>query len=54
MSIGMLLGWEVVLTSLFLFTIFIATRRDTPANLAPFAIGGFLFVAHLVDAHLGD
>ncbi len=54
MSIGMLLGWEVVLTSLLLFTIFIATRRDAPANLAPFAIGGFLFVAHLVDAHLGD
>ena len=54
MSIGALLGWELVLTALFLFTIFIATRRDAPANLAPFAIGGFLFVAHLVGAHLGD
>ena len=54
MSIGMLLGWELVLTALFLFTIFTATRSDAPANLAPFAIGGFLFVAHLVGAHLGD
>ena len=54
MSIGALLGWELVLTALFPFTIFIATRRDAPANLAPFAIGGFLFVAHLVGAHLGD
>ena len=43
-----------MLTALFLFTIFIATPRDVPANLAPFAIGGFLFVAHLVGAHLGD
>ncbi len=54
MGIGALLGWEVVLTALFLFTIFAATRQDGPANLAPFAIGGFLFVAHLVGAHLGD
>ena len=54
MSIGALFGWEVVLTALFLFTIFTATRSDAPANLAPFAIGGFLFVAHLVGAHLGD
>ena len=54
MSIGALFGWEVVLTALFLFTIFTATRSDAPANLAPFAIGGVLFVAHLVGAHLGD
>ena len=54
MSIGPLFGWEVVLTALFLFTIFTATRKGAPANLAPFAIGGFLFVAHLVGAHLGD
>ena len=43
-----------MLTALFLFTIFIATRSDAPANLALFAIGGFLFVAHPVGAHLGD
>ena len=54
MGIGALFGWEVVLTALFLFTIFTATRKGAPANLAPFAIGGFLFVAHLVGAHLGD
>jgi len=54
MDIGALFGWEVVLTALFLFTIFTATRKGAPANLAPFAIGGFLFVAHLVGAHLGD
>ena len=54
MGIGALFGWEVVLPALFLFTIFTATRKGAPANLAPFAIGGFLFVAHLVGAHLGD
>ena len=54
MTTGALFGWEVVLTALFLFTIFTATRKDAPANLAPFAIGGFLFVAHLVGAHIGD
>ena len=44
MGIGALFGCEVVLTALFLFTIFTATRKGAPANLAPFAIGGFLFV----------
>ena len=54
MGIGSLLGWEVVLTALFLYTIFTATRDDAPAGFAGLAIGGFLFVAHLVGAQLGD
>ena len=31
-----------------------ATRDDAPASFAGLAIGGFLFVAHLVGAQLGD
>lgn len=54
MGIISLLGFEVVMTALFLFTIFAATREDTPAGFAAVAIGGFLFVAHLVGAQLGD
>ena len=54
MSAGALLGFEAVMTALFLFTIFSATRDDAPSGAAPFAIGGFLFVAHLVGAPLGD
>lgn len=50
---GMAFGWEVVLTALFLFTIFSATRSDFKGS-TPLAIGGFLFVAHLVGAQLGD
>lgn len=46
--------WEVVLTALFLFTIFASTRSDAPPGIAAFAIGGFLLVAHLVGAQLGD
>ena len=53
-SIMSLLGWEVVLTALFLFTIFAATRGDTTPGFHAIAIGGFLFVAHLVGAQLGD
>ncbi len=49
-----LLGWEAVLTALFVFTIFSATRPDAHPGVAGFAIGGFLFVAHLVGAQLGD
>ena len=30
-----------------------ATRDDAPASFAGLAIGGFLFVAHLVGAQLG-
>jgi aquaporin Z len=49
-----LLGWEVALTALFLLTIFCATRDDAPPIAAPLAIGGFLFVAHLIGVPLGD
>ena len=54
MSIGSLLGFEIILTALFLLTIFSATRSDSPAGFAALAIGGYLFVAHLVGAQLGD
>ena len=54
MSVAALLLWEVVLTALFLFTIFAATRDDFTPGFAGLAIGGFLFVAHLVGAQLGD
>ena len=49
-----LLGWEAVMTALFVFTIFAATRKDANPAAAGLAIGGFLFVAHLVGAQLGD
>jgi len=49
-----LFGWEVALTALFLLTIFSATRDDAPPIAAPLAIGGFLFVAHLIGVPLGD
>jgi aquaporin Z len=54
MGLGSLFGWELVLTALFLFTIFTATRSDSTPGFAGLAIGGFLFVAHLVGAQLGD
>ncbi len=54
MGIAGLLGWELVMTALFLLTIFSATRADAPPIAAPLAIGGFLFVAHLIGAPLGD
>jgi len=54
MEIYALFGWEVVITALFLFTIFTATRDGAPDLAPPLAIGGFLFVAHLIGAQLGD
>lgn len=54
MAVGALVGWEIVMTALFLFTIFAATREDSTPGFAAIAIGGFLFVAHLVGAQLGD
>ena len=54
MTVAVLFGWELVLTALFLLTIFAATRKDFPPGFAALAIGGFLFVAHLVGAQLGD
>lgn len=53
MKIGDLFAWEVIITALFLFTIFIVTRPDSPTGFAALAIGGFLFVAHLIGAQLG-
>ena len=54
MDVLPLLLFEVVLTAIFLIVIFSATRDDSPAGFAGLAIGGFLFVAHLVGAQLGD
>jgi len=52
--IASLFGWELVMTALFLLVIFSATRSGAPSIAAPLAIGGFLFVAHLVGAPIGD
>lgn len=49
-----LLAWEAVLTALFVFSIFAATRKDANPAAAGLTIGGFLFVAHLIGAQLGD
>ncbi len=54
MSIATLFGWELIMTALFLLTIFSVTRKESPPGFAGLAIGGFLFVAHLVGAPLGD
>ena len=49
-----LVGWELILTAMFVFTIFAATRDEAPPGFAALAIGGFLFLAHMVGAQLGD
>ena len=54
LAIWALFLWEMVMTALFLLTIFSVTRSDVPLGVAAMAIGGFLFVAHLVGAPLGD
>lgn len=54
MDLWALFGWEVVLTTLFLVTIFTTTRKDAIRGFEGWAIGGFLFVAHLIGAQLGD
>ena len=54
MAIWSLLLWEVVMTALFLAVIFSVTRKDAPTGFAGLAIGGFLLIAHLVGAQLGD
>jgi len=54
MSDMALFGWELLLTALFLFTIFAATRPNFTAGFHAVAIGGYLFLAHLVGAQLGD
>jgi aquaporin Z len=54
MTVAALFGWELVLTAMFLVTIAAATRSSAPAGSAGLTIGGYLFVAHLVGAQLGD
>lgn len=54
MGVMSLVGFEVVMTALFLYTIFAATRDEFAPGFAAVAIGGYLFVAHLVGAQLGD
>jgi aquaporin Z len=52
MSVPALLGWEAVMTALFVFTIFSATKTSSTAGRG-LAIGGFFFVAYLAGAPLG-
>jgi len=54
MTLLAVFAWELLLTTLFVFTIFAATGPEAPAGFPALAIGGFLFVAHLVGAQLGD
>lgn len=54
MSVGSMILLELVLTSLFLLVIFSTTRRDALRGFEAWAIGGFLLVAHLIGAQLGD
>ena len=44
---------EVVLTALFLFVILSVTSPKGNSQLSGFAIGGYLFVAHLIGVPLG-
>lgn len=54
MQIAQLFGFELVMTALFLMTIFSTTRKDAIRGFEGWAIGGFLMVAHLIGAQLGD
>jgi aquaporin Z len=54
MDVTALFGWEVLMTALFLLTIFTVTRKGADPGFHAYAIGGFLFVSHLVGAPLGD
>jgi len=54
LSVGSALGIEVVLTALFLYVIFNATSSTAKPETAGLAIGGYLFVAHLIGVPLGD
>ncbi len=54
MAVWSLLAFEIIMTALFVFTIFAVTRPDAAPGFAAIAIGGFLFVAHLLGAPLGD
>jgi aquaporin Z len=54
MTVWAMFGWEMVMTAIFLCVILSATREGVPLVLSGLAIGGFLFVAHLVGVPLGD
>ncbi|HVX14981.1 MAG TPA: aquaporin [Pirellulales bacterium] len=54
MTVTSLFGFELVLTALFLMTIFSTTRKAAIRGFEGLAIGGFLTVAHLIGAQLGD
>ena len=54
LSVGSALGLEAVLTALFLYVIFNATSSAAKPETAGLAIGGYLFVAHLIGVPLGD
>ena len=54
MSSSAWLGWEIVLTGIFLYVIFNATLDEANPGAAGLAIGGFLFVAHLIGVPLVD
>ena len=54
LSVGAAFALEVVLTALFLFVIFNATSSRVNPATAGWAIGGYLFVAHLIGVPLGD
>lgn len=49
-----LFGWELLMTALFLLTIFTVTRKGADPGFHALAIGGFLFISHVVGAQLGD
>ncbi len=54
LSVGSAIGIEVVLTALFLYVIFNATSSAAKPETTGLAIGGYLFVAHLIGVPLGD
>lgn len=54
LSLSSLAGLEMLMTALFVFVIFSATRGESASTAQALAIGGFLFLAHLVGVPLGD
>ena len=53
MAVWTIFAFELIITALFVLTIFATTRPDAAPGFAVFAISGFLFVAHLLGAPLG-
>ena len=54
LSVGSALSIEVVVTAIFHYVIFNATSSAARPGTAGLAIGGYLFVAHLIGVPLGD